>query len=101
MYILYGGDFTRSVLVQWVLEEAGLEYEFRKIDILKDEHRTTEFLAVDPAGLVGGDDHADGQALYETAAFSLVRRSRPLAAASWRVGCPHWSTRRGCSSARC
>ncbi len=37
MYILYGGDFTRSVLVQWVLEEGGIEYEFRKIDILKGE----------------------------------------------------------------
>ena len=35
MYILYGGDFTRSVLVQWVLEEGGLEYELRTIDILK------------------------------------------------------------------
>ena len=52
MYILYGGDFTRSVLVQWVLEEGGLEYEFRSIDILKGEHRAPDFLAINPAGLV-------------------------------------------------
>ena len=51
MYILYGGDFTRAPLVQWVLDEGGIEYEHRKIDIIKGEHRTAEFLAVNPAGL--------------------------------------------------
>ena len=44
MYVLYGGDLTRSVLVQWVLEEGGLDYELRMIDILKVEHRADEFL---------------------------------------------------------
>ena len=39
MYILYGGDFTRAVLVQWVLEEGNLDYELRKIDIQNGEHR--------------------------------------------------------------
>jgi glutathione S-transferase len=76
MYILYGGDFTRSVLVQWVLEEGGLEYEFRKIDILMDEHRTAEFLAVNPAGLVPVMITPDGQALYETAALMVYLADR-------------------------
>ncbi|UTV40691.1 hypothetical protein MYG64_33385 (plasmid) [Ensifer adhaerens] len=40
MYVLYGGDFTRAPLVQWVLEEGEIEYELRKIDILKGEHRS-------------------------------------------------------------
>ena len=29
MYILYGGDFTRAPLVQWVLDEGKLEYKLR------------------------------------------------------------------------
>ena len=50
MYILYGGDFTRAPLVQWVLEEGKIDYELRKIDILNGEHRSAEFLAINPAG---------------------------------------------------
>ncbi|MBP1887672.1 glutathione S-transferase family protein [Sinorhizobium mexicanum] len=52
MYILHGGDFTRAPLVQWVLEEGKIAYEFRRIDILNGEHRSAEFLAMNPAGLV-------------------------------------------------
>ena len=62
MYILYGGDFTRSALVQWVLEEGGLEYELRTIDIFKGEHRASEFLAINPAGLVPVLITPEGQA---------------------------------------
>ena len=76
MYVLYGGDFTRAVLVQWVLEEGGLEYELRKIDVFKGEHRATEFLAINPAGLVPVMITPDGQALYETAALMVYLADR-------------------------
>ncbi len=76
MYILYGGDFTRSVLVQWVLEEGGLEYELRTIDIFKAEHRASEFLAINPAGLVPVLITPEGQALYETAALMVYLADR-------------------------
>jgi len=59
VYVLYGGDFTRATLVQWVLEEGGIPYDLRKIDIVKGEHRTPEFLAINPNGrlpvIVDGD----------------------------------------------
>jgi glutathione S-transferase len=71
MYILYGGDFTRSGLVQWVLDEGGLDYTFRKIDIIKGENKTPEYLAVNPAGLVPALVMPDGEALTETAALML------------------------------
>lgn len=71
MYVLYGGDFTRATLVQWLLEEGGIQYEFRKIDILKGEHRSAEFLAVNPAGLVPVLITPEGEALYEVAALML------------------------------
>ena len=76
MYILYGGDFTRATLVQWVLEEGKIEYELRKIDIVKGEHRTAEFLAINPAGLVPVLITPDGEALSEVAALMLYLTNR-------------------------
>ena len=71
MYVLYGGDFTRAPLVQWVLEEGGIPYDFRKIDIVKGEHRASEFLAINPAGLVPVLITPEGDALYEVAALMI------------------------------
>jgi glutathione S-transferase len=76
MYILYGGDFTRSTLVQWVLEEGKIEYELRKIDIQNGEHRSAKFLAINPAGLVPVLITPDGEALYEVAALMLYLADR-------------------------
>ncbi|EJC85636.1 glutathione S-transferase [Rhizobium leguminosarum bv. trifolii WSM2297] len=76
MYKLYGGDFTRATLVQWVLEEGRIEYELRKIDILNGEHRSAEFLAIDPAGLVPVLITPEGDALYEVAALMLYLADR-------------------------
>ena len=76
MYILYGGDFTRSTLVQWVLEEGKIEYELRKIDIQKGEHRSPEFLAINPAGLVPVLITPEGEALCEVAALMLYLADR-------------------------
>lgn len=76
MYILYGGDFTRAPLVQWVLEEGGIEYKLRRIDILKGEHRTAEFLAINPAGLIPVLITPEGDALYEVAALMVYLADR-------------------------
>jgi glutathione S-transferase len=76
MYVLYGGDFTRSVLVQWVLEEGKLAYELRKIDLAKGEHRAAEFLAINPAGLVPVLITPEGDALYEVAALMVYLADR-------------------------
>ncbi len=71
MYILYGGDFTRASLIQWMLEEGRIQYELRKIDILKGEHRSAEFLALNPAGLVPVLITPEGDVLSEAAALML------------------------------
>lgn len=76
MYILYGGDFTRAALVQWVLDEGELDYEFRRIDILKGEHRAAEFLAINPAGLVPVLITPEADALYEVAALMVYLADR-------------------------
>jgi glutathione S-transferase-like protein len=64
------------VQAQWVLEEGGIEYEFRKIDILKGEHRTPEFLAVNPAGLVPVLITPEGETLYEVADLLVYLANR-------------------------
>ena len=76
MYVLYGGDFTRAPLVQWVLEEGGLEYELREVDIVKGEHRTAEFRAINPAGLIPVLITPEGEALYEVAALMIYLADR-------------------------
>jgi glutathione S-transferase len=76
MYILYGGDFTRAVLVQWVLEEGKLDYVLRKIDIQNGEHRAAAFLAINPAGLVPALITPEGEALYEAAALMVYLADR-------------------------
>ena len=65
MYILYGGDFTRSGLVQWVLDEGGLDYALRKIDIINGENKAPAFLAINPSGLVPVLITPEGEALTE------------------------------------
>jgi len=70
-YILYGGGVTRSMGVQLVLEELGLPYELKPVDIGADEHRRPEFLAVNPAGFIPALVTPAGEVLHETAAIML------------------------------
>ena len=76
MYILYGADFTRSPLVQWVLEEGGINYDLRKIDIQTGEQRAPEFLAINPAGLIPALITPEGEVLYEVAALMVYLADR-------------------------
>lgn len=90
MYILYGGDFTRAALVQWLLEEGKLDYELRKIDIQKGEHRAAGFLAINPAGLIPVLVTPEGEALYEAAALMVYLADRHrLTALAPAVTDPH------------
>lgn len=56
---LYQFAPTRSIRCRWVLQELGIEFESKTINMLKGEHRSPRFLAVNPAGklpsLVDGD----------------------------------------------
>lgn len=76
MYTLYGGEFTRSGLVQWVLDEGGLAYQFRNVDIVKGENKAPAFLAINPAGLVPVLVTPEGEALTETAGLMIYLADR-------------------------
>ena len=50
MIILYGEG--RGFRVAWLLEELGLPYRMRPVDLLNGLEKDTEFLAVNPAGFI-------------------------------------------------
>ena len=56
---LYYNPHSRAVIAKWMLDECGAEYEIVPIDFTKREHKTPEFLKVNPVGklpaLVDGD----------------------------------------------
>lgn len=59
MMKLYGFGPTRSLRALWGLKELGVEFEFIPVNLEAGEHKTPEFLAINPAGkvpvLVDGD----------------------------------------------
>ena len=71
MYILYGGNVTRAMAVQMVLEESTLTYELRDVDIAAGEHRSDAFRAINPAGYVPALLTPQGTVLHEAAAICL------------------------------
>ena len=76
MYILYGGKFTRTLMVEMVLAEIGVSYELREVNTFQREHRSEEFLKVNPAGWVPALITPDGDQLYETQAINLYLAER-------------------------
>ena len=76
MYILYGGKFTRSALVEQVMAECEAAYELRNVDTAKREQRSPEFLKINPAGWVPALITPEGSTLYETPAINLYLAER-------------------------
>ena len=56
---LYEFGPTRSIRVRWTLQELGVDFEAIRINLPTGEHRSPEFLKLNPAGkipvLVDGD----------------------------------------------
>jgi glutathione S-transferase len=57
----YSWPRSTGTRVQWALEELGVPYEYVKLDRAKNEHRSPEYLAINPNGkvpaLVDGEEH--------------------------------------------
>lgn len=52
MIEVYGYPKTRATRITWLLEELGLDYEFHLIDFNKGQHRSPEYLSINPGGKV-------------------------------------------------
>ena len=68
MITVYGYPRSRSTRVVWMLEELGVEYQFRKVDLMKGEGQGPDYQQINPGGKVPTLDH-DGFVLTESAAI--------------------------------
>jgi glutathione S-transferase len=73
--VLYHHPFSRAAGVVWMLEEVGVPYELRFVDILKGEHKAAELVALNPMGKLPILE--DGSAVVtESAAIGLYLADR-------------------------
>jgi glutathione S-transferase len=73
--ILYHHPYSRAATVLWMLEEVGVEYDLRFVDLLSGAHKAPELVALNPMGklpiLTDGD-----QVVTEVAAIGLYLADR-------------------------
>jgi len=72
MYTLYWAPNTAALAPQAVLEEAGLPYNLKPVDLGEGDQFTKAYLKVNPAGYVPTLIAEDGEVLYESAAVVLA-----------------------------
>ncbi len=85
---LYYNPKSRAAIAKWMLDECGANYEIVPIDFTKGEHKTPEFLKINPAGklpaLVDGDAK-----IFEGAAICLyLAENFPEANLAPKIGAP-------------
>lgn len=73
--VLYHHPFTRAASVVWMLEEVGVDYELRFVDLFTGAHKQPEMLKLNPMGKL--PILTDGDAvLTEAAAIGLYLADR-------------------------
>lgn len=65
---LYTSVPSRGMVVRWLLEELGEPYAVQCLDLAKQEHKTPDFLAINPMGRVPALVHGE-HVVTETAAI--------------------------------
>jgi glutathione S-transferase len=85
---LYYNPQSRAAIAKWMLDECGANYEIVPIDFTKGEHKTPEFIKINPAGklpaLVDGDSK-----IFEGAAICLYLAEKfPEAKLAPKIGAP-------------
>lgn len=75
-YTLYWEAMSGAMAVELVLEEMGLNYHRRPVDMAAGEHRTPEYLALNPTGQVPALALPDGQVIGESVAIILALGDR-------------------------
>lgn len=85
---LYFNPKSRATIAKWMLDECGAPYDIVPIDFEKREHKTPEFLNVNPAGKLPA--LVDGEArLFENAAIGLYLAEKfPEAGLAPKTGSP-------------
>jgi len=68
MYRLYGIPTQNTLKAAYVLDAIGVDYEYKKMDVQSGEHKTEEFLKMNPVGKVPVLKHNDFS-LFESGAI--------------------------------
>jgi glutathione S-transferase/GST-like protein len=97
MYKLYWAQGSGAMAPQALFEEIGAEYEKIVIDFEKEEHKSDEFLSVNPMGQIPALVLPDGTLMTETAAMLVQIVDRhpeaklaPLAGSAERARFARW-----------
>lgn len=73
--VVHHHPLSRAAITVWMLEEVGVDYELRYVDLMAGEHKTPQMLALNPMGklpiLVDGD-----VVVTESAAIGLYLADR-------------------------
>ena len=72
MYRLYWEALSGAMLPEVMFEEMALPYERIPVDMDAGEHRSPEYLAINPAGQVPALALPDGRVIGESAAMALI-----------------------------
>lgn len=85
---LYYNPQSRAVIAKWMLDECGADYEIVPIDLQKGEHKTPEFLKINPAGMLPALVDGDSR-IFEGAAICLYLGDKfPEAKLAPMIGAP-------------
>ena len=74
---LYGGARTRASMPRWYMEEKGIDYDWRMLDMRAGEHSREPFLSINPFGKLPALVHEDPELpngrlqLFESGAILL------------------------------
>lgn len=71
---LYGAPTGNCLRAAIALEEAGIDYRIRSVDLVRGEHKRAEYLGLNPAGRVPTlvDHSMDGQPLVLTQSNAII-----------------------------
>jgi len=84
----YHAPNTRSATIRWLFEELGVPHELKVLNMKKGEHKSPEFLAINPMGKVPTIVHGDTP-VTEAAAIALYLADLfPEAGLAPKVGDP-------------
>lgn len=73
--VVHHHPFTRAAATVWMLEEVGVEYELRYVDVMAGQHKTPELLAKNPMGKLPILEDGD-VVVTESAAIGLYLADR-------------------------
>jgi len=79
-WILFGDKGSGAFAAEAALAEAGARCDFREISLQRNEQRSPEFLAVNPAGKIPALQLPEGEVITETLAMLLTIAERYPAA---------------------